>query len=390
MLVLYGLGTTVGAGIYVLVGAAAGRAGYQAPLAFIVAAIAMMPTAATYGELSGRYPLSAGEAAYVEAGFRARSMAIFIGCLVIVSGLVASATIAIGCAGYLRTFIDIPAWLGVLGVIGLMGGVAIAGITQSVVLAAAFTLLEVGGLLVVIVWGFSSGAVTVDAASRIVAVSDLPGALGVGSASLLAVFAFIGFEDLVNVAEETKEPARTMPPAILATLALTTVLYALVALVAVSVVEPAQLAMSEAPLSTVFETLTGRSPLILSAIAIFATANTILVQLIMVSRVGYGLARDGNLPKVLARVNPRTRTPIVATGITLGASAVLALAFDLEGLAEFSAQMVLAIWILTNVALVLIKLRKEPAPEGVREVSIAFPIAGAVLGGLLVVISLTT
>ena len=108
LLVLYGLGTTIGAGIYVLVGAAAGRAGIYAPVAFIVAAIGIAPTAAAYGELASRYPVSAGEAAYVKAGFGSRTMSLVAGWLVIVSGVVASAAIAIGCAGYIRTFVDVP------------------------------------------------------------------------------------------------------------------------------------------------------------------------------------------------------------------------------------------------------------------------------------------
>ena len=107
LLVLYGLGTTIGAGIYVLVGAAAGRAGLYAPLSFVVAAIAITPTAASYGELVSRFPVSAGEAAYVQEGFRSKALSMVIGWLVITSGVVASAAIAIGCSGYLRTFFDL-------------------------------------------------------------------------------------------------------------------------------------------------------------------------------------------------------------------------------------------------------------------------------------------
>ena len=155
LLVLYGLGTTIGAGIYVLVGAAAGRAGIYAPMAFVAAAIGIAPTAASYGELASRYPVSAGEAAYVNAGFGSRAMSLFTGWLVIVSGVVASAAIAIGCAGYIRTFIDLPISLVVTAVIAAMGLVAAWGIVESVLLAALFTLIEAGGLIVLVYAGFS-------------------------------------------------------------------------------------------------------------------------------------------------------------------------------------------------------------------------------------------
>jgi amino acid transporter len=391
LLVLYGLGTTIGAGIYVLVGAAAGRAGIYAPVAFIAAAIAVAPTAASYGELAARFPVSAGEAAYVRHGFRSRSMSMLAGWLVIISGVIASATIAIGCAGYLRSFIDLPIPVLSAAVVVLMGLVAAWGIKESVLLAALLTLIEVGGLVFLIGTGFLLGG---DLVTRIPEtlppVGDMAIWIGIANAGLLAVFAYIGFEDMVNVAEETKNPRRTMPWGIFLTLATTTVLYTLVTIVAVLAVPPDELAASEAPLSLVYHNLTGASPAFIGVIAVFATMNTILVLLIMASRVVYGMANQDTLPAFLARVNPTTKTPIIATFLIAAAVTVLAIGNPLERLADLASQTILVIWALVNCALLFIKFRREPADESVFVVPTIVPVAGVIFSlGLLLVSNLT-
>ncbi len=388
LLVLYGLGTTIGAGIYVLVGAAAGRAGIYAPMAFIVAAFAIAPTAATYGELAGRFPVAAGEAAYVKEGFNSKWMSSLVGWLVILSGVVASATIAIGCAGYLRTFVDLPLPWALTLIIFAMGMMAIWGILESVLLAALFTLIEAGGLFVLIWAGMTS---EIELSSRVwETVPPLNDAViwfGIANAGLLAIFAFIGFEDMVNVAEETRNPQSTLPRAIFWTLGITTALYTAVTLVAVVAVQPAELAASEAPLSLVFERLTGMTPAAISAIAIFATLNTILVQQIMASRVIYGLARQNMLPAVLGRVSSITKTPVLATLLVMAATLVLAVAFPIGELAELTSQIVLAIWALANAALLLVKWRRVPAPPNTFIAPLWVPVLGLILSVILIVIS---
>ncbi len=389
LLVFYGLGTMIGAGIYVLVGAAAGRAGIYAPMAFIAAAIGIAPTAASYAELAGRFPVSAGEAAYVRGGFKSRGMSILTGWLVIISGIVASAAIAIGCAGYIRTFFDIPQPIVVTGVIVTMGLVAIWGILESVLITALFTIIEAGGLIVLIGLGFFSDS---DFVARIPdtlpPLDDLLIWGGIANAGLLAVFAFIGFEDMVNVAEETKRPQITLPWAILLTLGITTILYTLVTTVAVLTVPPDELAKSEAPISMVYEKLTGTSPVVISAIAVFATLNTILVQFIMASRVVYGMARQDTMPRIFAGVNRHTRTPLLATIAVVIASLSLALAIQLEQLAELTSQFVLVIWVLANGALILLKLRGDPAPANIFIVPLWVPVAGLLFGLAFIAISI--
>ncbi|MEP0945102.1 MAG: amino acid permease [Rhizobiaceae bacterium] len=390
LLVLYGLGTTIGAGIYVLVGAAAGWAGLYAPLSFVLAAIAIAPTAASYGELVSRFPVSAGEAAYVREGLRSKSVSAVIGWLVILSGIVASATVAIGCAGYLRTFIDLPLPLVVTAVVVVVGVVAAWGIMESVLIAALFTLIEAGGLLILVWAGLSNEtSPMVQMPSMLPPLDDLVIWAGIANAGLLAVFAFIGFEDMVNVAEETKRPHITVPLAILATLLITTLLYFAVTLIAVTTVPPEELAGSEAPLSLVFERLTGMSPATISAIAIFATLNTILVQMIMASRVIYGMAEQQTMPQAFRQISEVTKTPVRATVAVGALTLVLALGFPLDALAQGTSQIVLLVWVATNTALIMLKIRvPDPGIHGFK-VPMAVPVAGLVLSaGLLIVTNL--
>jgi APA family basic amino acid/polyamine antiporter len=192
---------------------------------------------------------------------------------------------------------------------------------------------------------------------------------------------------MVNVGEETKEPQSTLPKAIFLTLAITTALYTAVTLVAVLAVAPSELAASEAPLSLVFERLTGMTPAAISAIAVFATLNTILVQQIMASRVIYGLANQKLLPAVFATVNKATQTPIVATVVVMVATLGLALWFPIGELAELTSHMVLAIWALANAALILLKWRKVPAPDNAFTTPMWVPVLGLVLSLALVAVS---
>ena len=323
LLFLYGVGITVGAGIYVLIGAVAGHAGTAAPWAFALAAAAMALTVGSYAELSTRFPVSAGEAAYVRAALNSRLASTAIGLLTMVIGIVASATVALGSAGYIGQFVAWPKPLIVVGVLIGLGLVAAWGILESVLLASLFTLIEVGGLVYIIAAGVASGV----SLAPVLAPPPLEAhaLAGIGYAALLAFFAFIGFEDLANVVEEAKVPHRDIPRAMVLTLIVTTVLYLAVAAIAVAAVPAADLARSPAPLALVLRTLTGASPLVISAIAIVATLNTILAQLTMAARVIYGMARQGDLPALFGYVHPKTATPLVATGFIVAATLALAL-----------------------------------------------------------------
>ena len=374
---LYGLGVTIGAGIYVLMGAAAARAGVYAPVAFILASIVIGLSAASFAELSGRFPVSAGEAAYVRAGFKSKLLALIVGFLVILSGVVSSATISVGSTGYLQEFINLPDALIIILVVVMLGAIAAWGIMESVVFASLFTLIELGALLAVILAGFGTNPDLLRELPRIVpSLGDLAAWTAISSAGLLAFFAFIGFEDIVNLAEEVRRPERVLPRAILLTLVLGTLVYVLVMTVAVLSVPLDELAASRAPLSFVFGHLTGASPVIITAIAIVATLNGVIIQIIMASRVLYGLGKQGNVPAIFAKINRLTHTPVVATVVITGLVLTLALSFRLEGLAEMTSRIVLVVFTLVNMALILLKRRGDAPPHGGFTVARWVPIAG--------------
>jgi len=387
--VLYGLGVTIGAGIYVLVGLAAGRSGMHAPLAFVGAAVVMAFSAASFAELGTRMPVSASEAAYVQAAFRLNWLSLGVGLLVVMTAIVSAATISVGSAGYVAVFLPLPAAAIVSGVVLAMGVVACLATVQSVTFAGLMTLIEVGGLALIIIAGLGHGTDVVTRLPEIwPSAGDAAAWAGVAGTALIAVFAFIGFEHLVNVAEEMKEPSRTLPRALFLTLGLTALIYGLVVWIAVTAVPPQELARSSAPLALVFERLTGLSLATMSAIAIVATLNGIIVHMIMIARVIYGLADQGSLPKALARLNPVTHTPLLATAIGVGAILMLALAVPLAGLADLTAGFTLVIFAVVNLALIRIKSRKDAAPSGTFNCPRWVPFAGLVSSVLLLVVDL--
>lgn len=385
-LVLYGLGITIGAGIYVLVGEAAGRAGAYAPSAFLFAAVVMAFSAGSFAELSGRVPQSAGESAYIHRGFGLPWLTLATGLAIILAAVVAAAAISLGCAGYIGLLVELPQPVLVSAVVVLMGLIAAWGIKESVTFAAALTVLEVLGLLAIVAAGFRANPQLLsEIPDAFPSLSDGAALSGIFSASLIAFFAFIGFDDVVNIVEETVNPARVMPWAIGITLCIVTVLYFLVSLVAIDALPLDELARSSAPVGLLFERLTGWPPLTITLVAIFATMNGVVIQIIMASRVTYGLARGQSLPAVLGRVNPVTRTPLLATALITVVSLFLALFVPLNQLAEWTTQVILSVFVLVNLALLRIKLRREPAPAGVFTVPVAVPALGAVSCFFLVV-----
>lgn len=378
LLTLYGLGTTIGAGIYVLIGKVAVRAGVYAPVSFLVAGVLAALTASAFMELSSRYPRSAGEAVYVREGFRSSGLALVVGLMVVAAGIVSSAAIVNGSQGYLSTLIDGPRAPTVIVVVCLLALIAAWGIAESVWVAALVTALEIGGLLLIIwVGGFAPAAGVTHIAEI---VPPLEGAVwfSVLTGAFLAFYAFIGFEDMVNVAEEVKDARRVMPLAILLTLIVTGIIYVLIALIAIRAVPLAELAESNAPLATVYQHSTGASPTLITAIGVVATLNGALVQIIMGSRILYGLGSQGALPAVLARVHPWTRTPLIATGLVAALVLILALGFRIEGLAGVTSLIALTTFVLVNLALVLVK-RRGPPPPGIFTVPIWLPLTGAIV-----------
>lgn len=379
----YGLGTILGAGIYVLVGKVAGDAGMYAPVSFLVAAILAVLTGLSYAELCARYPKSAGVAFYTHEGFGRQHLSVAAGFLIILTGLVSAATLVNGFVGYLQVFVAPPDWLVITLLVLVLGALAAWGIDESVFAASAITLIEVGGLLLIL---FVAGGSLADLPARLPElIPPLDGVAwhGILLGSFLAFYAFIGFEDMVNVAEEVKRPERNLPRAILIAVGVSTVLYLLVALVAVLAMPPHELSQSRAPLAVIYERSTGSAPTLISLISLLAVVNGALVQIIMGSRVFYGMSREGWLHRALGRVNLRTRTPLLATALVTALVLVLALWLPLITLAKATSFIILIVFAIINLALARIKLR-APKPKGVRTYPLWVPVAGFITTTALV------
>ena len=372
LLTAYGVGVMVGAGIYVLVGAVAGEAGIWAPLSFLLAGVIAAPTALSYAEFSSRIPEAAGEAAYIRQGLQSRFLAVVIGLAIVAAGTVSAAAVLRGGAGYLLLVVDLdPVWTTtVLGV--LLTAVAVFGVMESLSLAAVFTLVELAGLALVI-WAGWNAPVSADwTAAPPIALT------GIGAAAVLAFFAFIGFEDIVNMAEEVSNPERTMPRAILTALAITTVLYGLVAIATVRAVPLDLLTASERPLALVWQASQGGDARFLSTIAAFAALNGVLAQIVMASRVLFGMGKREKGFAVFYHVWPRTGTPVLATCL-IGALVVAgALTLNVGVLAEVTSSILLGVFVLVNLALILEKHRLPNAPF---RVPMSVPVIGLLLSG---------
>lgn len=381
LLTFYGIGTILGAGIYVLVGKVAGASGMLAPLAFLVAAIVAGITALSYCQLVVNFPRSAGEAYYVEEGFKSRALSIAMGYLVIFTGIVSAATLANGFVGYTASFFAISRPVGITVVVGGMGLVAIWGIAESLWLAAIITLVEVGGLVVIVALG---GEVLLDAPSKItemmvpVSITELSMVL---SGAFLAFYAFVGFEDMVNIVEEVKNPKKTMPRAIVIALVLATFLYVLVAMVAILGMPLDELSNSGAPLKELLQKDHAAVGMWIGIISIFAIINGLLTQIIMASRVMFGMADQGRAPAFFSIVWPKTKTPWLATLLILLIIWGAALWLPLVALAKTTSFIILTVFMFVNLA--LFKLQRA-GKIIIRPNLPAWPLIGAILcSGLL-------
>lgn len=382
MLVFYGLGNIFGAGIYVLIGEMAGIAGVYIPLSFLIACIVVTFTALSYAELSARYPKSAGEALYINEGFHNTTLSTLVGLSIAFTGLLSSATILHGFHGYLSTFVQTPEIATILIIIILITAIAIWGITQSITITALLTLIETFGLSMVIYVGFDHIPWDSSTLHSLMPPLDMMILNSIILGAFLAFYAFIGFEDMVNIAEEVKDPTKTMPRAIIATLIIATLFYIIIALVSISVVPIDILAHSSAPLAKVYETATNSNATILSIIALFAVVNGALIQIIMVSRIFYGMSTQGWLPKFLAIVNSKTNTPINATILAGLMVFVLAMSFPILTLAQSTSFLIFIIFTLVNIALIRIK-QKDPHPQGIRTFPIIVPVIAILLNLML-------
>jgi amino acid transporter len=377
LLTFYGLGTILGAGIYVLIGEVTLRAGPYSSISFIVAAIIAAITAYSFARLSSFIPKSAGEAAYAYAAFKKPILSALVGIAVVIVGTVSAATMVRGFAGYFSAVIQIPDLIIILSIIVFITIFSVWGISQSLLVASFITIIEVLGLLFVIY--------------AVIDLSELknynpPEATSVlnnGSvifyAAFISFYAYIGFEDIVNIAEETLDPSKVVPLAIILSLALSTLIYVTLSIACTLFVPSDVFSSSNAPLVSIIE-YKGYDPTVMALISMIAIINGALVQLIMASRVLYGMAKQDVFISVFKIVNEKTRTPIIATITVAIFITFLATSFNLVTLAEFTSTITLIVFITVQASLLFLPKNKYKKTK----FDIILPITGIGLNMILI------
>ena len=334
-------------------------------MSFAVAAGLCALTGLSYAELASMFPKAAAEYDYTRRVFPAR-WAFLVGWTMVVGLMVATAAIAVGFAHYLQYFLDVPLVVAAVALVVFDAAVALTGIHRSARLTLALSAVQVAGLLFVVVVGASHVG-----GKSVMSDASVSGVLG-GAA--LVFFAFIGFDEVITLAEETRNPTRTIPRALFAALGISTFLYVAVAVAAVSVIGASALADSTRPLADVMShVLGGRAEGAVAAIALVTTVNTSLLALTAASRLTYGMADLGALPAAVARVSPRTGAPFVAVLVAGCGAIAFALAGDLTFIASVTDFAVYVVFLAVNAAVVILRRR---APDVARP----FRTPGAVGG----------
>ncbi len=385
-LVIYGVGDILGAGIYAVVGKIAGLSGGLVWASFLVAMSVAALTALSYAELGSRIPLSGGVACFVHRAFRTDWLSVIVGWLMFCTCLVSMATLSKAFAGYLTTFAPIfPDWSVILALFCGLAFINFRGMQESSNLNIFCTTLEVSGLLVVIVVSvlFLNGGAANPAAVAAPVVSGQATWIAIFQGAALAFYAFIGFEDIVNVAEEVNEPERNVPRAILLSLSIAGVIYILVSWLATQVLSPAELFDSKAPLLDVVLRAQPNFPgVVFTFIALFAVLNTALLNFITASRLLFGMSRDGLLPAWFSKLHATRATPYRTIIVILPIAIFLALSGTLQFLAGTTATLILAMFCLVNLSLLVIK-RREGNNEGFR-VPLIIPVLALVSNLVLI------
>jgi amino acid transporter len=391
-LTLYGLGSMLGSGIYGLVGQAAGIVGNAVWLSFLAALCAAMLTALSYASLGSRYPRAAGAAYVAERAFGLPIISFMVGLALVCSGMTSVATqsrvFSINLAK-LFGLESLPVELLAFGFLLVVAGIVFRGIRESMWVNVVCTLVEAAGLLIVIAVGFSYWG-SVDLFEIPPDKADVGTALLILQGSILTFFAFIGFEDTYNVAEEVKNPERTIPIALVSAMLLATGLYIAVAISAVSVVPYQELSQAPAPLAAVMDRAAPQFPsFALIAITMFAVANTALVNYVTSSRMLYGMSNQGLLPKAIGRVHPARHTPHIAILVLFAVLAPLMLSASIAQLAAATVLLLLFAFAIVNASLFVLK-RRPGEPEGQFELPAIVPLLGCVFCTCLIIIRVVT
>jgi basic amino acid/polyamine antiporter, APA family len=377
----YGIGLILGAGIYTILGRAAGLAGDALWMSFVLGSIAAFLTGLSYAELATMFPKSGAEYVYArEAWPKAQWLSGTVGLMLVASGTATAATVAIAFAGYASLFVQIPPWPIAAILLTAAAGLNIVGLRESSRANVVFTLVEMSGLVVFVVVGARDPDFG-DALSAPLSPAVLAGAS-------LIFFAFLGFEDIANLAEETKNPERNLPRAIFIAVSASTVLYVLVALASVALMEPSKLSQSKSPLADAMRVGAPRLAAPLGGVALFATANTALIAILAASRMLFGMARGGDAPSSLARLLGTRQTPALATLVVLGAAFLLLPLGRVELVGSVASLTALVAFVTVDLAVIRLRWSRPQARRPFR-VPLAIgrlpllPSLGAVLALLL-------
>jgi APA family basic amino acid/polyamine antiporter len=380
-LTLYGIGDILGAGIYGLIGRAAGQMGNAIWLAFLASMIAAGLTGLSYAAVGSRFPRAGGAAYVTQRAFKKTWLAYIVGLAALASGLTSMATASRVFSGYLQgMFPSIPLWVLIVGFATLLAGIVFRGIRESMWANSVCTVIELSGLLIIIVFGMSylGGVDYFDASVPVTNPDGLITTSLILGGAVLTFYSFVGFEDVLNVSEEVKDPARTIPRGLIFAVAGASIIYVLISLIAVSVVPAAQLAESKEPLVDVVRTAAPWfPPKLYSIMALFAVSNTALLNYVMGSRLLYGMSKQKLLPSFLSKVHGKTATPHIAVAVLYVILLGLALSGDISSLAKSTSVLLLGCFVLVNSALIVLK-RREPTPKGAFDVPYFVPALGVI------------
>ncbi|GAB3283206.1 APC family permease [Parasphingorhabdus pacifica] len=368
LLLFFVVGDILGTTIYSLTGKVAGKVGGALWIPFLVAFVVAFLTAFSYLELVGKYPKAGGAPLYVHRAFGVHFLTFLIAFAVMCSGITSASSAAQAFSGdYLEAIVPgAPSWLVAIGFLLLLAGINLRGVGESVKMNVLLTCVELAGLAIVIVFGaiaLFGGSTNPDLnpdPGRLLELNpDTSPLLAITSATALAFFAMVGFEDSVNMAEETKNPSKTFPRALLLGLAMTAVIYLVIALITSTLVPTDELAASDGPLLLVVQAAAPWFPAVFfSIIALFAVTNTALINMLMASRLLYGMANEGVIPKQFGLVHRTRQTPWVSVLFTSIIAVLLVSSLEIEDLGSTTSLLLLAVFAIVNVAVLVLRREK--------------------------------
>lgn len=347
---MYGIGVIIGAGIYALLGEGAALAGNALWFSFLIGAVLAAFTGLSYCELSSMFPKEAAEYVYTRKAF-GRKLGFMIGWVLIISSMVAAATVSIGFANYFSYIFHVPKFIVAVMLLFLLSLLNMWGISESSKFNIIATFAEMLGLILVIIAGIIFFNPNFE-------FFEAPSLNGIFSAAALMFFAYIGFQNIANISEEVKHAKSVVPKALLLSLVITTILYILVSLSAAMILGN-ELAKSGAPLALVLNKAFGfNASIFIAIIALFSTANTVLITLIVESRMLYGMANQKSLPKILAKVHKRFRTPYIAVFVAFLISVIALFLGEMKTVAELTTFNVFITFAFVNAAVIVLRIKK--------------------------------